>query len=75
MLFLWATPRSTSTAFEWMMRQRGDVECFHEPFNEAYYYGSDRQSQRDAEVPDTEGLSYASVWNQLEAAAANGRCS
>lgn len=23
-LALWATPRSTSTAFEWMMRQRGD---------------------------------------------------
>ncbi len=50
MLVLWATPRSTSTAFEWMMRQRGDFTCFHEPFNEAYYYGSDRRSQRDAEA-------------------------
>ena len=73
MLFLWATPRSTSTAFEWMMRQRGDFECFHEPFNEAYYYGADRRSQRDGDVADTEGLSYASVWNQLEAADANGK--
>lgn len=73
MLFLWATPRSTSTAFEWMMRQRGDFECFHEPFNEAYYYGADRQSQRDAEVPDTEGLSYAAVWDQLGGAAATGQ--
>jgi len=35
-LALWATPRSTSTAFEWMMRMRGDMECFHEPFVEAY---------------------------------------
>ena len=26
---LWATPRSTSTAFEWMMRMRGDMACFH----------------------------------------------
>ena len=38
-LVLWATPRSTSTAFEWMMRQRGDMECFHEPFGEAWYQG------------------------------------
>ena len=57
MLVLWATPRSTSTAFEWMMRQRGDFACFHESFNEAYYYGNDRRSQRDADVPDTEGPS------------------
>ena len=36
---LWAVPRSTSTAFEWMMRQRGDMTCFHEPFGEAWYQG------------------------------------
>ena len=36
---LWAVPRSTSTAFEWMMRQRGDLTCFHEPFGEAWYQG------------------------------------
>jgi len=36
-LTLWATPRSTSTAFEWMMRQRGDFDCYHEPWNELYY--------------------------------------
>ena len=34
---LWAIPRSTSTAFEWMMRQRGDMEALHEPFGEAWY--------------------------------------
>ena len=38
-LALWAVPRSTSTAFEWMMRQRGDFECFHEPFGEVWYQG------------------------------------
>ena len=53
--------RSTSTAFEWMMQQRGDFTCFHEPFNEAHYYGSDRRSQQDADVPDTEGLSLSAV--------------
>ncbi|MCP4301768.1 MAG: sulfotransferase family protein, partial [Gammaproteobacteria bacterium] len=40
-LALWATPRSTSTAFEWMMRMRGDMTCFHEPFGEAWYQGED----------------------------------
>ena len=38
---LWAIPRSTSTAFEWMMRMRGDMECFHEPFGEAWYQGEE----------------------------------
>lgn len=38
-LALWAVPRSTSTAFEWMMRQRGDLNCFHEPYGEAWYQG------------------------------------
>jgi hypothetical protein len=45
-LALWATPRSTSTAFEWVMSHRGDMTCFHEPYNEAYYYGSDRRNNR-----------------------------
>lgn len=39
LLALWAVPRSTSTAFEWMMRQRGDMACLHEPFGEAWYQG------------------------------------
>ena len=38
---LWSTPRSTSTAFEWMMRQRGDLYCMHEPFGEAWYQGEE----------------------------------
>ena len=64
-LTLWATPRSTSTAFEWMMRQRGDFRCFHEPFNELYYYGEDRRSQRDAVVEAKPGHNYASTWQDL----------
>ena len=69
LLALWATPRSTSTAFEWMMRQRGDFACFHEPWNEVYYYGEDRRSQRDAHVAARPGLDYASVWERLRSAA------
>ena len=36
-LVLWAVPRSTSTAFERMMKQRGDHEIAHEPFGEVWY--------------------------------------
>ncbi len=64
-LTLWATPRSTSTAFEWMMRQRGDFRCFHEPFNELYYYGEDRRSERDSGVGAKPGHTYAAVWQDL----------
>ena len=66
LLTLWATPRSTSTAFEWMMRQRGDFSCHHEPWNELYYYGEDRVSTRDAHVDATAGHNYRSTWRRLD---------
>lgn len=34
---LWAHPRSMSTAFERIMRSRGDCDCLHEPFMYDYY--------------------------------------
>ena len=69
-LALWATPRSTSTAFEWMMRMRGDLTCFHEPFGEAWYKGEDARWPRIR--PDSErinGLTFDSVWQELRGAA------
>jgi len=48
---LWATPRSTSTAFEWMMRMRGDMTCFHEPFGEAWYKGDEALAAHQARQP------------------------
>ncbi len=72
-LVLWATPRSTSTAFEWMMRMRGDLTCFHEPFGEAWYQGEDARWPRiKADTPRTRGLSFDTVWQELQAAAAKG---
>ena len=72
-LALWAVPRSTSTAFEWMMRQRGDMECFHEPFGEAWYQGEAPLWPRaTAASKRTPGLTLASVLETLEAAAARG---
>lgn len=34
---LWSHPRSMSTAFERIMRSRGDLACLHEPFMYDYY--------------------------------------
>jgi|GEM_PF-150703 len=39
-LALWSAPRSRSTAFERMMRQRGDFTVLHEPFSHLVNYGS-----------------------------------
>ena len=69
-LALWATPRSTSTAFEWMMRMRGDMTCFHEPFGEAWYQGENPRWPRvKPDSPRTPGLTFDSVWATLRAAA------
>ncbi len=69
-LVLWATPRSTSTAFEWMMRMRGDRTCFHEPFGEAWYQGDEALWPRlTPDSPRTPGLSFASVLANLRLAA------
>ena len=67
---LWATPRSTSTAFEWMMRMRGDMVCFHEPFGEAWYQGDDARAPRlTAASPRKPGLSFETVLQKMHAAA------
>ena len=69
---LWAIPRSTSTAFEWMMRQRGDLECLHEPFGEAWYQGEDPLWPRFREGEKaTPGLTIESVWEDLQTLAKN----
>ncbi len=70
---LWAVPRSTSTAFEWMMRQRGDMTCFHEPYGEAWYQGEQplwpRLTQDSLRTP---GLTLDSVHRSLLEAAGAG---
>jgi len=72
-LALWAVPRSTSTAFEWMMRMRGDMTCFHEPFGEVWYQGESPDWPRlQPDSVRTPGLTYQSAWAALRAAAADG---
>ena len=68
--FLWATPRSTSTAFEWMMRQRGDMACFHEPFGMAWYQGPEARAPRPAPIEKQRPeATFAHIWEQILEAA------
>ncbi len=70
---LWAIPRSTSTAFEWMMRQRGDMDCLHEPFGEAWYQGEAPYWPRFKEgEKTTPGLTIESVWEDIQIRAEKG---
>lgn len=70
---LWAVPRSTSTAFEWMMRQRGDLDCLHEPFGEAWYQGESPLWPRFTEgEKTTPGLTLESVWTDIQQRARQG---
>lgn len=43
---LWATPRTISTAFDRMVRERDDHRVFTEPFSVAYYDGPEQCSTR-----------------------------
>jgi len=76
-LALWATPRSTSTAFERVMSNRGDMTCFHEPYSEAYYYGEDRRNERyftaDPSLEATCGLTFSGLHNKLTTAVTDGQ--
>ena len=69
-IFLWATPRSTSTAFEWMMRQRGDLACFHEPFGMAWYQGPEARAPRRApEERRRPQATFDQIWRDILTAA------
>ena len=58
---LWAVPRSISTAFERVFVERDDFEVLHEPFSDAYYYGTDRQSDRYADKEPKPEYSFENV--------------
>lgn len=71
-LALWGVPRSTSSAFERMMRERGDHQCFHEPFGEAWYAGEDARCPPEHRLETVPGLTSASVWRRLNDALVDG---
>lgn len=59
------------------MSNRGDMDCFHEPYNEAFYYGLDRRHDRyflaDKTLQPTAGLTIASIHDKLLRLTAGGR--
>jgi hypothetical protein len=66
-LALWATPRTVSTAFDKMIRARGDHLVLTEPFSVAWYHGPERRSPRFGELaPDA---TFAAVLGEVLALA------
>ncbi len=65
-LAVWGTPRTRSTAFLWMMKQRGDFHTFHEPFGQSYYLSDERKSDRADDQPIQPELNYQAILADLE---------
>jgi hypothetical protein len=69
---LWAHPRSMSTAFERIMRERGDCTCFHEPFLYDYYVHRALGNMPMLEVPEGHPVRYEDIKDMLLSAAETG---
>jgi Sulfotransferase domain len=64
-IFLWAVPRSVSTAFEKTIISSRQFEVLHEPFTDCYYFGSDRKSGRYGSPPGRKVSSGKSTCRQI----------
>lgn len=62
---LWAHPRSMSTAMERIMRERGDLDCAHEPFMYDYYVHRNVSSFPHFDVQDDQPTAYADIRDML----------
>jgi Sulfotransferase domain len=58
---LWSHPRSMSTAFERIMRARGDMQCLHEPFMYDYYINRSTRQMPHFEAMEEHPKSYAEI--------------
>lgn len=66
-LALWAVPRSTSTAFERMMRERRDYSVHDEPFGLSFYYSPDRRNiTRYPEIEPNSQYNFSSILEKLK---------
>ncbi|OQD78244.1 hypothetical protein PENDEC_c001G02979 [Penicillium decumbens] len=79
-IFVATHPRACSTAFERVfMTQRATIQCVHEPFGDAFYYGPERLSDRfenDEQARVDSGFSqstYLTVLERLEREASEGK--
>lgn len=62
---LWSHPRSMSTAFESVMRARGDLACFHEPFLYDYYVHRGVRRLPHFDVDPDQPASYEEIRDRL----------
>lgn len=58
---LWAHPRSMSTAIERIMRERGDLDCAHEPFMYDYYVHRSVRQMPHFEANPEQPASYEAI--------------
>ena len=64
-VFLWAAPRTLSTAFTRAMLNLDDCKVFMEPYQFAYYLGPSRTNQRYASEPINPDLTYENVTESI----------
>ncbi|MEM8648394.1 MAG: hypothetical protein AAGF86_18935 [Pseudomonadota bacterium] len=69
---LWVHPRSMSTAVERVMRERGDLTCFHEPFMYDYYLNRSPRMMPKFAPSDDQRVSYQETREMIFAAAEAG---
>ncbi|KAI0480385.1 P-loop containing nucleoside triphosphate hydrolase protein [Xylariaceae sp. FL0804] len=79
-VFVATHPRACSTAFERVFMTRRDIlQCAHEPFGDAFYYGPERLGQRyadDEAARESSGFAkttYQDVFQRLEGDASEGK--
>jgi hypothetical protein len=69
---LWSHPRSMSTAFERIMRSRGDVDCMHEPFMYDYYINRSKREMPHFDAMDDHPRSYEAIRGMILTKAESG---
>ncbi len=69
---LWSHPRSMSTAFERIMRARGDLSCLHEPFMYDYYINRSTRQMPHFDAMDDHPRSYDAIRDMILARAEQG---
>ncbi|WP_302479333.1 hypothetical protein [Ruegeria arenilitoris] len=62
---LWSHPRSMSTATERIMRERGDLTCFHEPFMYDYYINRKVRDMPHFQAEEGHPVTYENVRDML----------
>lgn len=69
---LWSHPRSMSTAMERVMRERGDLDCAHEPFMYDYYVHRGIRVMPHFEMRPDHPVSYEAIRDHLMARSDKG---